>query len=73
MLLNQIEADLQQLARLIRDRREARGWSQHDLAYRAGVTQTMISRIETLKSSPSAHIYFSLLRILNIKIEYTPR
>ena len=34
--------------------REARGWSQADLAARAGVSRAMISKIERAESSPTA-------------------
>ena len=42
------------IARRLILEREARGWSQADLAARAGVSKAMISRIERGESSPTA-------------------
>jgi len=42
------------LARRLRMEREARGWSQCDLARRSGVSKAMISKIEREETSPTA-------------------
>ena len=49
-----------QLARRIRLEREARHWSQADLAAHSGVSKAAISKIERGEMSPTAH---SLLRL----------
>jgi len=45
-----------QLARRIRLERDARGWSQADLAEHSGVAKATISKIERQEMSPSAQI-----------------
>lgn len=42
------------LALTLRNEREARGWSQGDLAARSGVSKAMISKIERAEASPTA-------------------
>ncbi len=53
----------------IREMRGARGWSQADLAERAGVSRQTINAIETGKYDPSLPLAFVLVRIFRLKIE----
>jgi transcriptional regulator with XRE-family HTH domain len=48
------------LALTLRTEREARGWSQGDLARRSGVSKAMISKIEREEASPTAVILVRL-------------
>jgi transcriptional regulator with XRE-family HTH domain len=48
------------LAQTIRLEREARGWSQGDLAARSGVSKAMISKVERADASPTAAILVRL-------------
>jgi len=48
------------LAMTIRAEREARGWSQADLAGRSGVSKAMISKVERGEASPTAVILVRL-------------
>ena len=49
--------------------RTARGWSQGDLAARAGVSRQTINAIETGKFDPSLPTAFTLARLLDLPIE----
>jgi len=44
------------LASTLKAEREARGWSQADLATRSGVSKAMISKVERGESSPTASL-----------------
>jgi transcriptional regulator with XRE-family HTH domain len=55
-----------QIARRLMLEREARGWSQADLAARAGVSRAMISKIERGEASPTATILGRLSGALEI-------
>ena len=48
------------LASTIKAEREARGWSQADLAARSGVSKAMISKVERAEASPTAAILLRL-------------
>lgn len=53
----------------VRERREARGWSQAVLAEHAGVSRQTINAIETGKYDPSLTLAFRLARIFAVPIE----
>ncbi len=53
----------------IRGRREARGWSQAELATRAGVSRQTINAIETGRYDPSLPLAFTLAAIFERSIE----
>ena len=49
--------------------RAERGWTQADLALRAGVSRQTINAIETGKFDPSLPVAFRLARLFDLKIE----
>lgn len=53
----------------VRDRRSARGWTQQELAERAGVSRQTINAIETGKYEPSLSLAFILAAIFEERIE----
>jgi transcriptional regulator with XRE-family HTH domain len=55
-----------QIARRLVIEREARGWSQADLAARAGVSRAMIGKIERGEASPTASLLGKLSGALEI-------
>ncbi len=53
----------------LRDLRAERGWTQADLAERAGVSRQTINAIEKGKFDPSLPLAFRLARLFGLKIE----
>ena len=58
----------------VRERREARAWSQGDLADQLGVSRQTVNAIETGKYDPSLPLAFRLARLFGGRIEelFTP-
>ena len=58
----------------VRERREARSWSQGDLAAELGVSRQTVNAIETEKYDPSLPLAFRLARLFGEPIEalFTP-
>lgn len=58
----------------VRERREARSWSQGDLAEQLGVSRQTVNAIETGKYDPSLPLAFRLARLFGGRIEdlFTP-
>lgn len=54
---------------VIRERREARGWSQSELGERLDVSRQTIHAIETGKYDPSLPLAFKLARLFDEAIE----
>ena len=54
---------------LVRERREARGWSQAELAERLAVSRQTVNAIETGKYDPSLPLAFKLARLFEEPIE----
>lgn len=54
----------------IRALRESRGWSQTELAERAGVTRQLIGAVETGRHSPNVAAAIGLARALDVTVEY---
>lgn len=54
--------------------REAKGWSQGELAERLGVSRQTINAIETEKYDPSLPLAFKLARLFRTRVEelFTP-
>ena len=53
----------------VRDRREAREWSQGELAERLGVSRQTVHAIETGKYDPSLPLAFRIARLFGERIE----
>jgi putative transcriptional regulator len=53
----------------LRELRGERGWTQQDLADRAGVSRQTIHSIESGKYDPSLPLAFALARLFGAKIE----
>lgn len=56
----------------IKEARQQRGWSTHELARAAGIPQSAVHRIEAEDTSTSKHIP-ALLQVLNLKENALPR
>lgn len=54
---------------LVRERREAKGWSQAELAERLAVSRQTVNAIETGKYDPSLPLAFKLARLFGEPIE----
>ena len=57
------------MSNCLRELRAARGWSQADLAERAGVSRQTVNAIETGRYDPSLPLAFRLARIFGRPIE----
>jgi len=53
----------------VRERREARGWSQAELAERLAVSRQTVNAIETGRYDPSLPLAFKLARLFGEPIE----
>lgn len=54
----------------VKQLREQRGWSQEQLAHESGTTQRQISKYETGKNEPTAHVLLALASALNTSADY---
>jgi transcriptional regulator with XRE-family HTH domain len=61
------------LRREIREARRAKGWSQEELARKAGLAQRHISTIETGKIVPRYDTLLDILRVLDHDLVLVPR
>jgi len=61
------------LRREIRERRKAKGWTQQELAKKAGLAQRHISGIETGKVVPRYDTLLDILRVLDLDLILIPR
>lgn len=57
----------------VKEYREARGWSQEQLAVKSGVGRSTISEIEAGKHNPSVEVALMLVKALETTIEDTFR
>lgn len=53
----------------LRELREARGWSQADLADKLGVSRQTVNAIETERYDPSLPLAFVVARLFKLPIE----
>ncbi|WP_426519209.1 helix-turn-helix domain-containing protein [Diaminobutyricibacter sp. McL0618] len=58
-----------ELGALIRDRREARGWTQEELAERAGVSRRWVNEFESGKGTAQVRLVFDALNALDVELE----
>jgi transcriptional regulator with XRE-family HTH domain len=68
--LQSLPADLR---REIRETRKAKGWSQQELARKAGLAQRHISAIETGRIVPRYDTLLDILRVLDRDLVLIPR
>ena len=57
----------QKLAKRIKQLREAKGISQEELAYRAGLYRTYVGHLENARYSPSSYVVYKIARALKVK------
>lgn len=69
----QYQAQLEAFGGVLRQAREAKGWSQRELAARSGVTQANISKIETGQVDPQISTLVELSRFLDLEVTLAPR
>lgn len=55
---------------IFKQKREALGLSQHQLAKQLGITQTFLSEIERGRKSPSLEQFFRICEALKIQIRF---
>jgi transcriptional regulator with XRE-family HTH domain len=62
--------DVEQVGRIVRERREQRAWRQSDLGERAGVNQQQISRIENgVLANPDLGELIRICDVLEIDLD----
>lgn len=52
----------------LRARRVARGFSQEELAHRAGVNRTYVAKLELAKNQPTLSVMYSLAVALDVEL-----
>jgi transcriptional regulator with XRE-family HTH domain len=52
----------------LKEMRDARGWTQQQLAGASGVSQTFISELESCKKQPTVSIALKLARALDVEL-----
>lgn len=60
------------LANEIREQREAKGWTQKDLAERAGLRAEKVSKIERGKQNPTVQTVAKIARALSMRLSLQP-
>jgi HTH-type transcriptional regulator/antitoxin HipB len=65
--------DPKQVGNTIRMARKRRGWSQTELAKRVGLTQDVISKIETGYGSLKLERMLAILATLELELQIVPR
>lgn len=71
--MSSIARSTSQLGSLIQQSRKTRGWSQTDLAQRAGLRQEMVSKIEAGQPGSRIASIFDLLAALDMEMTIAPR
>jgi transcriptional regulator with XRE-family HTH domain len=54
------------MAKQIQQRRQARGWSQAELAERAGISRPYLARLETGRQDPRVSVLLRIARALKL-------
>src|SRR4051794_29327800 len=67
--LDTIMAEKQDLPNRVKSHRLKRGWSQAELAHRAGISRTAVSAIEVNRLVPSVAAALSLANALDCSVE----
>jgi len=65
--------DVKALSQQLRHARKAKGWSQGDLARRAGTDPRQISRIETAAHEPKLSLLLAVMAALELDLGLVPR
>ena len=65
--------DVKALGQQLRQTRKAKGWSQSDLAERAGTDPRQISRIETAAHEPQLSLLLAVVAALEMVLGLVPR
>ena len=65
--------DTKALSQQLRQARKAKGWSQGDLARRAGTDPRQISRIETAAHEPKLSLLLAVVAALELDLGLVPR
>ena len=71
--MNEMARNARQLGAVIQRARKQRGWSQGQLAERAGIRQSTVSLIETDDTSARAETIFAILAALDLEMRVVPR
>lgn len=71
--MNEMARNTRQLGAVIQRARKQRGWSQGQLAERAGIRQSTVSLIETDDTSARAETIFAILAALDLEMRVVPR
>lgn len=71
--MNEMARNTTQLGAVIQRARKQRGWSQGQLAERAGIRQSTVSLIETDDTSARAETIFAILAALDLEMRVAPR
>ncbi|WP_147115492.1 helix-turn-helix domain-containing protein [Tateyamaria sp. syn59] len=65
--------EVKALGQQLRQARKAKGWSQGDLARRAGTDPRQISRIETAAHEPKLSLLLAVVAALEMDLSLVPR
>lgn len=58
---------IKRMAKRVKELRAERGWSQVELAARAGINRVYLARIETAKQEPTLGVIEKLAKALKVK------
>ncbi len=58
------------LKTIVKEERTKRGWSQEEMAQKIGITQRVISNIETGRNEPDIKTIKEYCRIFNLSADY---
>jgi len=61
-------APVAKMAKRLQQLRAAKGWSQRDLAERAGISREYLARLETARQDPTLRTLEKLAKALHVKV-----